>query len=144
MTRDDFASSYDRIKEATHARTQVELAEVLRIRQSSISDAKRRAQVPDSWLVKLLATYGLNPEWIKTGLGPRYLVGSDTPGEVTPGRWTTPPAPEPEPRTVSELIQAIKDREPGAMVFVAFGDAEALDVAALREMARDEPAQARG
>ena len=41
-----FAEIYERIKLATNSRTQVELAEVLDIRQSSISDAKRRNSVP--------------------------------------------------------------------------------------------------
>ena len=41
-----FAEIYERIKLATSSRTQVELAEVLDIRQSSISDAKRRNSVP--------------------------------------------------------------------------------------------------
>jgi hypothetical protein len=37
-------------------------------------DAKRRADgIPAGWLVTLVERYGANPEWIKTGLGPRRL-----------------------------------------------------------------------
>ena len=48
-----FAEIYERIKLSTNSRTQVELAEVLDIRQSSISDAKRRNSVPGDWFMKL-------------------------------------------------------------------------------------------
>lgn len=135
MTRDEFTKALERIQEVTLARTQVELADVLEIRQSSVSDAKRRATVPDSWLVKLLDKLGVNPGWILTGHGPRYLVGADKPGEVALGEWSRPEPPEPEPVSVTELIQAIKDREPGAKIFVAIGDPQALDLGALRVLA---------
>ncbi|WP_461209271.1 LexA family transcriptional regulator [Desulfocurvus sp. DL9XJH121] len=63
----------DRIKEATSTRTQVELAAVLGIRQSSISDAKRRDSVPADWYLTLFREYGLNPDWLAFGRGPRYI-----------------------------------------------------------------------
>lgn len=65
-----FQEVYDRIRYATNARTQVELAEVLEIRQSSISDAKRRDSVPSDWYMKLFEKFGLNPDWLKKGVGP--------------------------------------------------------------------------
>ena len=48
-----FQEVYDRIRCATNARTQTELAAVLEIRQSSISDAKRRNSIPSDWYMKL-------------------------------------------------------------------------------------------
>ena len=68
-----FSEVFDRIKLATNARTQVELAEVLGIRQSSISDAKRRNSIPADWYMKLFEKYGLNPDWLKKETGPVYL-----------------------------------------------------------------------
>lgn len=68
-----FEEIFERIKVATNTRTQVELAEVLDIRQSSISDAKRRDSVPSDWFLKLFEKFGLNPDWLKSGLGPMYL-----------------------------------------------------------------------
>ncbi len=68
-----FLEAYERIKFATHTKTQVELAQVLDIRQSSISDAKRRNSVPSDWVMKLFEKFGLNPDWIKQGIGPMYL-----------------------------------------------------------------------
>lgn len=68
-----FDEVFERIKLSTHTRTQVELAEVLDIRQSSISDAKRRNSVPSDWYMKLFEKFGLNPDWLKKGVGPMYL-----------------------------------------------------------------------
>lgn len=69
----NFDEVFERIKKATKTRTQVELAEVLDIRQSSISDAKRRNSVPSDWYMKLFEQFGLNPDWLKKGAGPMYL-----------------------------------------------------------------------
>ncbi|MDL2316793.1 helix-turn-helix domain-containing protein [Desulfovibrio sp. OttesenSCG-928-A18] len=68
-----FDEIFERIKLATNTRTQVELADVLDIRQSSISDAKRRNSVPSDWYMKLFEQFGLNPDWLKKGSGPMYL-----------------------------------------------------------------------
>ncbi len=68
-----FQEAYERIKFATTTKTQVEIAELLEIRQSSISDAKRRNSVPAEWVMKLFEKFGLNPDWIKQGVGPMYL-----------------------------------------------------------------------
>ncbi len=57
--------------------TQVVIAEGLGVRQSSISDAKRRCCIPASWLITLLRRFGLNPDWVVTGIGPTFLVGKD-------------------------------------------------------------------
>ena len=46
-----FDEALERIKRATGARTQVDLAAILGIRQSSISDAKRRQSIPADWLL---------------------------------------------------------------------------------------------
>ena len=69
----NFDEIFERIKIATNTRTQVELAEVLDIRQSSISDAKRRNSVPSDWYMKLFEQFGLSPDWLKKGSGPMYL-----------------------------------------------------------------------
>lgn len=69
----NFEEIFERIKLATRTRTQIELANVLDIRQSSISDAKRRNSIPSDWCIKLFERFGLNPDWIKKGSGPMYL-----------------------------------------------------------------------
>lgn len=77
MTQHEFDAALERIREITGKRTQVELAAVLNIRQSSISDAKRRRSIPAEWLVRLLRQYGTNPDWILTGLGACSLRPAD-------------------------------------------------------------------
>jgi len=68
-----FEEAMERIKKATGARTQVQLADVLEVRQSSISDAKRRCSVPSDWFLKLYRSHGLNPNWLSDGHEPVYL-----------------------------------------------------------------------
>lgn len=95
-----FEGIFSRIKRATNTRTQVEVAEVLEIRQSSISDAKRRDSVPSDWYMKLFEKFGLNPDWLKYGSGPMYLKSEsgyepfDAPGAAgvaeDPARYAEP------------------------------------------------------
>lgn len=66
-----------RFFDAAECRTQVELAAFLGIRQSSISDAKRRGSIPAEWLIVLLQKKGINPHWIETGDGPRHMLPCD-------------------------------------------------------------------
>lgn len=68
-----FEEAMERIKKATGARTQVQLADVLEVRQSSISDAKRRCSVPSDWFLKLYRSHGLNPNWLSDGHEPVYI-----------------------------------------------------------------------
>ena len=73
MEKGEIKSALSRVFEASGCRTQMELAELLGIRQSSISDAKKRNSVPADWLVKLLKLKGINPDWVETGFGPSHL-----------------------------------------------------------------------
>jgi phage repressor protein C with HTH and peptisase S24 domain len=68
-----FEEALERIKKATGARTQVQLAEVLDVRQSSISDAKRRCSIPADWFLKLYRSHGLDPDWLAEGVEPVYI-----------------------------------------------------------------------
>lgn len=70
---DIFDDVLKRIKAVTHTSTQVELAEILEIRQSSISEAKKRKSIPPDWYIKLFEKLGINPDWLKKGVGPTYL-----------------------------------------------------------------------
>lgn len=72
-----FEQQFARVQEVTGTRTQIELAEILGIRQSSISDANRRQSVPDSWLLLLLEKYSTNPAWVRTGAAPQYMIATD-------------------------------------------------------------------
>lgn len=71
-----FEVAMERIKQATGARTQVQLAELLDVRQSSISDAKRRCSIPSDWLLKLQRVTKIHADWYLTGQEPKYLAGT--------------------------------------------------------------------
>jgi phage repressor protein C with HTH and peptisase S24 domain len=68
-----FMDVYRRIQLATNTRTQSELATILEVRQSSISDAKRRGAVPSGWYITLFEKFGLSQDWLRHGVGPMYL-----------------------------------------------------------------------
>ncbi len=101
-----FLEAYERIKFATHTKTQVELAEVLEIRQSSISDAKRRNSVPADWFMKLFEKFGLNPDWLKQGIGPMYLRTEQgyEPQEAPLGGMAEDPAHYGDPAAKSVML----------------------------------------
>lgn len=84
MPQSDFESQYRRIFEATGCHTQVELAELLGIRQSSISDAKRRRTIPAEWLLKIFDKKGISPDWIRTGVGNEKATPSTAAGQTLP------------------------------------------------------------
>jgi len=134
----DFEWAMERIRKITGTRTQVELAALLDIRQSSISDAKRRRTIPDGWLVKLLGQFGASPVWILTGEGAAFL--REDPERETPRGLGPAPAPEPvappEP-TVAELVAAIEARRPESRVHVL--PREARVVASIQPRDEDKP-----
>ena len=72
-----FEAQYKRVFEAAECRTQIQLAGFLNIRQSSISDAKRRKSIPAEWRMKLFEKKRINPEWILGGVAAKYLVPAD-------------------------------------------------------------------
>jgi phage repressor protein C with HTH and peptisase S24 domain len=94
----------DRIRRATRTRTQVELAEVLGIRQSSISDAKRRQSVPADWLIKLYRRLGINPDWLLAGALPVYLRHEE--GQVSEAELGVYPDQEGGGMSRSRLVPA--------------------------------------
>ena len=104
----DFKSAIKRVFEAAECRTQIELAKFLGVRQSSISDAKRRKSIPDNWLVKLLKKKQINPEWTLYGKGAKFLVPADlTYNEPHVVRVTVirPPAECSAQELINELVR---------------------------------------
>lgn len=76
-----FEKQMQRVYAITGAKTQVELAALLDVKQSTIANSKKRRNVPDSWLIRLLSRLHVNPDWVLTGEGARYLsVARDADG----------------------------------------------------------------
>ncbi|OLN31136.1 putative DNA-binding protein [Desulfovibrio sp. DV] len=95
MKPDTFEDAYARIQTATRARTQTEIATILGIKQSSISDAKKKNTIPDGWLVTLYRAFALEPDWILYGQMPASRrEGAALPAGVreSAGGYASPPS----------------------------------------------------
>ncbi len=68
-----FQEKLNRIYTATSTKTQQQLAKVLGVQQSSVSDAKSRGTIPKPWLLLLMRKYNINPTWVEEGKGDMYL-----------------------------------------------------------------------
>ena len=104
MERHEFDAAYARICEVCGMKTQTELSAYLGIRQSSISDAKRRMTVPAAWLLTLLTREGVNPTWILTGEGSKFLVPASLPPSAPTLLLVRLAGPELEQRIRAGLI----------------------------------------
>lgn len=101
-------NSLERIFEVTGCQTQTELADILGIKQSSISDAKKRNAIPAEWLVKLLRLKNINPQWVVNGDEPKYLGPAS--GEIPPPETvfvteTRPPLECSAQELINELVR---------------------------------------
>ncbi len=77
MNSIDFNSFYSRLIDGDHIVSQKDLAHILGVDNSAISQAKKRNSVPRVWIATLSEKLGLNTEWIKTGTGEKYIQEMD-------------------------------------------------------------------
>lgn len=77
MNKDAFTAAIERLFGVARCKTQLQLANFMGIRQSSVSDAIRRKSIPPEWLLALLRHDRTNPDWVLTGKGSRYLRPAD-------------------------------------------------------------------
>jgi phage repressor protein C with HTH and peptisase S24 domain len=76
MSAARFESFLQRVFQATGVASQTELASVLKINRSAITQARKKNSIPDKWILKLYKTYGLNPDWVETGSGQTFIKKS--------------------------------------------------------------------
>lgn len=69
-----FSAAYDRVLRATGCAGQEELAKKLGLRQSFITDCRRRGEFTPEVLLALVERCNLNPHWVRTGEGKKYLL----------------------------------------------------------------------
>lgn len=107
MSLEKEENAFARLYQVAECRTQTELANLLGIKQSSISDAKKRNTIPAEWLVKLLRLKGVSPEWILTGFSPQVLGAAsiDPDGHIVYLTETKPPAECSAQELVNELVR---------------------------------------
>ena len=78
LTFDDF---FRRAAQAAELDTQQDLASLLGVNRSAVTQAKKRNAVPESWIMKLSRDLGLNPAWLESGMGTIRLGESSGPVE---------------------------------------------------------------
>jgi phage repressor protein C with HTH and peptisase S24 domain len=83
MPKFTFNTFYKRVSEALGLRSQLELAAKLGLNRSAISQAKKKKEVPDKWVLNLYRRYGLNPDWVETGKG-RIFIKQSAAGDKEP------------------------------------------------------------
>jgi phage repressor protein C with HTH and peptisase S24 domain len=76
MSIERFESFLQRVFQATGITSQTELASVLKINRSAITQARKKNSIPDKWILQLYKTYGLNPDWVETGSGQTFIKKS--------------------------------------------------------------------
>lgn len=74
MASQRFISFFHRVAETTGLRSQTELASALGINRSAITQAKKNDSIPEGWILRLSRMFGLNPDWIETGIGQKFLT----------------------------------------------------------------------
>ncbi len=73
MTINKIDALLERILDATGISSQSELARELEINRSGITHARNNNKIPDKWVVKLYKKFGLNPQWIESGIGNAFI-----------------------------------------------------------------------
>lgn len=80
LRQDSFELQLQRLHDACGTSNMAELGKALHVGLPAITDAKRRKKIPDGWLLFILRNYALNPEWIISGCGDRFLKGAGAQG----------------------------------------------------------------
>lgn len=75
-----FQTFFDRVSSTLGIKNFSELASILRVNRSSITQARKNNSVPANWLLALFRSHGLNPDWLEGGNGPKWLKHGDADG----------------------------------------------------------------
>ena len=81
------ATELDRLFTALAARTQIEAAGLLGVRQSALSDCKRRGGIVTGSVLEKAAAIGISLEWIKHGTLPTRMYEADFEKHCRVGRY---------------------------------------------------------
>ena len=69
MVQTHFEAFLKRVYQATGVTTQNDLANILGVNRSAITQARKKGTIPDKWILKLYRLFGLDPDWLETGIG---------------------------------------------------------------------------
>jgi phage repressor protein C with HTH and peptisase S24 domain len=84
MSKLKFKPFFIRIAEATGISSQTQLASILNVNRSAITQAKMNDSIPAKWILHLSREFGLNPDWIEKGTGSKLIRGDETAFEKIP------------------------------------------------------------
>lgn len=70
MNKVPYNAFFERLSRALGIQTQQELASLLGVNRSAITQAKQRNAVPERWILKIARDYGLQSQWLSTGQDP--------------------------------------------------------------------------
>jgi len=73
-----FNNFFQRVSKPLAINSLSELADILEVNRSSITQARKKDSIPANWLLELYRRYGLNPDWLESGTGPEFLRPSDS------------------------------------------------------------------
>lgn len=68
-----FNAFFERVSNTLGIGSLSELADILKVNRSSVTQARKKDSVPSNWLLELFRSYGLNPDWLESGSGPEFL-----------------------------------------------------------------------
>lgn len=79
MKDQEFEKFIQRVYEAAGIESQTDLARILGVNRSAVTQARKKGAIPDRWLLQLFRGYGLNPEWLEKGIGNTFLGTKQSP-----------------------------------------------------------------
>jgi phage repressor protein C with HTH and peptisase S24 domain len=91
----DFDVTFNRLKEATGARTDTELARLIGLKQSSISTAKAKRTLPSGWMVEVSKRFNVSTDWLFFGIGSMQRSNAH-PAPAPPDKICPIPLSEPQ------------------------------------------------
>lgn len=84
MSKLKFKPFFLRIAEATGISSQTQLASILNVNRSAITQAKVNDSIPAKWILHLSREFGLSPDWIEKGTGSKLIRDDETAFEKIP------------------------------------------------------------
>lgn len=64
---------FERVAAMAQINTLAQLAELLQVNRSAITQARKKGSVPAAWKLRLFKKLGLNPDWLEGGPGPPLI-----------------------------------------------------------------------
>lgn len=68
-----FKTFFERVSDTLGIASLSELADILKVNRSSVTQARKKDSLPANWLLELFRSYGLNPDWLEGGKEPKFL-----------------------------------------------------------------------